>query len=118
MRAKFEALLHTRWFWILLLVLSFVLGNVIFTARDEFSLENFVMPLFFLSGALFPLNDLPVVIGVLTRINPLSYGVDALRGTLFMNGSHFGLSLDLSVLTVVTLLCLLAGNYLFSKIEA
>lgn len=75
-----------------------------------------IMPLFFLSGALFPLTDLPVVLAFLTRINPLSYGVDALRGTL-NNASYFGLGMDLSVLTVVTLLCLLAGSYLFSKIE-
>lgn len=75
-----------------------------------------IMPLFFLSGALFPLTDLPLVIAALTRINPLSYGVDALRGAL-VNASHFGLGVDLFVLTVVTLLCLLVGSYLFSKIE-
>ena len=59
---------------------------------------------------------LPVVIAAITRISPLSYGVDALRGTL-VSASHFGLGIDFSVLTVVTLLCLLAGSYLFSKVE-
>ncbi len=42
---------------------------------------NFIlMPLFFLSGAMFPLQGLPGWMTVLTKINPLSYGVDALRG--------------------------------------
>jgi ABC-2 type transport system permease protein len=41
---------------------------------------NFVMmPMFFLSGALFPLESLPSWLTVLTRINPVSYGVDAIR---------------------------------------
>lgn len=41
---------------------------------------NFIMlPLFFLSGALFPLNDLPAWMSFLTRIDPVSYGVDPLR---------------------------------------
>jgi ABC-2 type transport system permease protein len=42
---------------------------------------NFLLlPLFFLSGAMFPLQGLPGWMTFLTRINPLSYGVDMLRG--------------------------------------
>ncbi len=40
----------------------------------------FLLPLFFLSGAMFPLQGLPVWMTFLTKINPLSYGVDMLRG--------------------------------------
>jgi len=40
----------------------------------------FLLPLFFLSGAMFPLQELPVWMTFLTRINPLAYGVDMLRG--------------------------------------
>jgi ABC-2 type transport system permease protein len=40
----------------------------------------FLLPLFFLSGAMFPLQGLPAWMTFLTRINPLSYGVDMLRG--------------------------------------
>jgi len=47
------------------------------------AIMNFVvMPLFLLSGALFPLQGLPPWLGVLVRLNPLSYGVDLLRGRL------------------------------------
>jgi len=78
---------------------------------------NFLlMPLFFLSGALFPLQGLPKAITVVASVNPLSYGVDGLRGTL-VNGAHFGLSLDFLVLGTITLIVLILGSYLFSKIE-
>ena len=44
-------------------------------------LMNFLLlPLFFLSGAMFPLQGLPGWMSVLTKINPLSYGIDMLRG--------------------------------------
>lgn len=75
-----------------------------------------VMPLFFLSGALFPLNDLPRAIDLIVMIDPLTYGVDALRG-IFIHSSHLSLSLDLGVLSAVTLLCLIVGSKLFETIE-
>lgn len=75
-----------------------------------------VQPLFFLSGALFPLNNLPKAITTVTSIDPLTYGVDGIRGTL-TGVYHFGLSLDLIVLGVLTLLVLTVGGYLFSKIQ-
>ena len=37
-----------------------------------------VMPIFFLSGALFPLNNLPTALTLATRVDPLSYGIDGL----------------------------------------
>ena len=50
--------------------------------------SNFlVMPMFFLSGALFPLGNLPSWLEVLTRINPVSYGVDAVRQTVLAETS-------------------------------
>ena len=48
-----------------------------------------VMPLFFLSGALYPLADLPAALAVATRVDPLSYGIDGLRGALI--GVFFGI---------------------------
>ncbi len=47
---------------------------------------NFIlMPLFFLSGAMFPLQGLPRWMDILTKLNPLTYGVDALRGICLGN---------------------------------
>lgn len=76
-----------------------------------------VMPLFFLSGALFPLEGLPKAIGMVARANPLTYGVDGLRGTL-AGFSHFSLGLDFIILLAVVSLFMIIGSYLFSKIQA
>ncbi len=78
---------------------------------------NFIiMPLFFLSGALFPVNNLPEALNLVIKFNPLSYGVDGLRAAL-TGVSNFGISLDFIVLIGVSLIITLIGSYLFSKIE-
>ncbi len=80
-------------------------------------ITNFlVMPLFFLSGALFPLNGLPKTIQSITYGNPLSYGVDGIRGVL-SGQMHFTLRLDFLVLSAFALVVLAIGSYLFSKVE-
>lgn len=76
-----------------------------------------IMPTFFLSGALFPLKGLPPVLAVITRLNPLSYGVDGLRGTL-IGQVQFGIVESLLVLSTLTAIVLAIGSYLFSSIEA
>lgn len=75
-----------------------------------------VMPFFFLSGALFPLSGLPTTLRFITTIDPLTYGVDALRGTLTQT-SHFPLLTDITVLAVLTGIVLGISSYLFSKIQ-
>jgi ABC-2 type transport system permease protein len=97
------------------------LGTAIASVLEDMQgfqlIMNFlVMPLFFLSGALFPLQGLPKIFVVVASIDPLSYGVDGLRGTL-VNGAHFGLFTDFAVLSIITLLMLAIGSYLFSKIQ-
>jgi ABC-2 type transport system permease protein len=74
------------------------------------------MHIFFLSGALFPLAGLPPLMRAITRIDPLSYGVDGLRSAL-TGVSHFGVPTDLFVLTTLSIATLLVGSYLFSKIQ-
>ena len=46
-------------------------------------MQLFVMPLFFLSGAVFPITSLPGWLSVLTKIDPLTYAVDAMRRAVF-----------------------------------
>jgi ABC-2 type transport system permease protein len=75
-----------------------------------------VMPIFFLSGALYPLRNLPAPLALLTRLDPLTYGVDALRGVL-IGTSHFGIALDVLALGVCAILLFALGAYRFSKIE-
>ncbi len=75
-----------------------------------------IMPMFFLSGALFPIDDLPSFIKILVLVNPLTYGVDGLRATLTGNLS-FSLGLDLAVLAGLSILVNMVGAWLFSRIE-
>jgi ABC-2 type transport system permease protein len=81
-------------------------------------LLNFlIMPIFFLSGALFPLQNLPTPIYLISRINPLTYGVDGLRGAI-VGVSTFGIYNDLVVISTLSVLICAIGIMLFSKMEA
>jgi ABC-2 type transport system permease protein len=75
-----------------------------------------IMPIFFLSGALFPLTNLPKVVDFITRIDPLSYGVDGLRGALTA-ATHYGLGVDFIVLGLATVFMVGLGTYLFQKVQ-
>jgi ABC-2 type transport system permease protein len=75
-----------------------------------------VMPIFFLSGALFPLTNLPMALKVLTSLDPLAYGVDALRNSLIA-AVHFGFTLDTIVLGITASVFLALSTYCFSRIE-
>ncbi len=80
-------------------------------------ISNFlIMPLFFLSGAIFPLQGLPTAMTVVASLDPLAYGVDALRG-LLTGSVHFGLATDFTVLGLSALLFLTLSSYLFSRMK-
>ena len=75
-----------------------------------------VLPIFFLSGALFPLTNVPKPLAIVTTLDPLSYGVDGLRAAL-IGTSHFGMLLDAAVLGAFAVGLLFLGAWRFSKIE-
>ncbi|MBN1973904.1 MAG: ABC transporter permease [Sedimentisphaerales bacterium] len=108
-------------FIFLIALLFTALGTAIASLMDDFHgfqlIINFlIMPLFFLSGALFPLEGLPKPFKTLIAFNPLSYGIDGLRQTL-INVQHFGILTDLLVLGSITTIILIIGSWLFSKIQ-
>ena len=108
-------------FMALIALLFTALGTAIASVLEDMHgfqlIMNFlVMPIFFLSGALFPLENLPKAISIVTAFDPLSYGVDGLRGTL-VNGAHYGLGPDFLILGAVTIIFISIGSYLFSKIQ-
>jgi ABC-2 type transport system permease protein len=86
-------------------------------------LMNFmVMPIFFLSGALFPLKNLGAAMTWITHADPLSYGIDGLRGVLIGNwqfnfGWEFNFLLDLGLLAALAAVFLSTSAWLFSRIE-
>lgn len=97
--------------------LGMAIGSKLENMQGFQLIMNFlVMPIFFMSGALFPLTNLPRILAVITRLDPLSYGIDGLRGVL-IGSSHFGLVTDVSVLSVVALALACVGSYFFSKIQ-
>ena len=106
---------------ILVALLFTALGTAIGSYLEDMQgfqvVVNFlIMPIFFLSGALFPLGDLPSVLSTIVKFDPLSYGIDAFR--IVLTGvAHFGMATDLLVLSLVTLVFLWVGSYLFSKIQ-
>lgn len=94
------------------------IGSVLQDMQGFQLVMNFlVLPIFFLSGALYPLSNLPAAMAVVVRLDPLTYGVDGLRGAL-VNVWQFNAALDISVLVAIACIFLGSGAYLFSKIEA
>jgi ABC-2 type transport system permease protein len=76
-----------------------------------------VIPLFFLSSALYPLDSVPTAMKVIASLNPLTYAVDALRMSL-INQSHFPLWQDFTVLGVIMIALFAFGVSRFKKIQA
>jgi len=108
-------------FMFLVGILFTALGTAIASILEDMQgfqlIMNFlVMPLFFLSGSLFPLKDLPRGLVIAATIDPLTYGVDAMRNTLLGVG-HFTMFFDFSVLAIITAVVVSLGAYLFSKIQ-
>jgi ABC-2 type transport system permease protein len=108
-------------FMALIAVMFTALGTAIASVLTDFQgfqlVMNFlVMPIFFLSGALFPLDGVPAVLRAIATADPLSYGVDGLR-TALIGVSHFGAALDLAVLSLITAAFVALGGRLFSKIQ-
>lgn len=109
-------------FMFLIATLFTALGTAIASLLEDMHgfqlIMNFlVMPLFFLSGALFPIHNLPPAVGVLVRLNPLTYGVDGLRGAL-TGVYQIGFITNFNVLTISMLVLVAIGAYLFTRIEA
>lgn len=112
-------------FWIMFLVaLVFAsIGTIIGSLLDDMQafqlIVNFlIMPLFFISGALFPLQNLPSWLLLIARVDPLTYGIDGLR-VLLANLGHHDLTLgtDVIVLVVMALVFVWLGSYFFERIE-
>src|SRR6266700_2444090 len=120
-RPALSALPAAFLFMVLITVMFTALGTAIASVLPDFQgfqlVMNFlVMPIFFLSGALFPLTNVPRAMRIIASLDPLSYSVDGLRFAL-IGVTHFGVPLDLAILCIVTAFVLAVGGYLFSRIQ-
>ncbi len=110
-------------FFIFLIALIFtMLGTSIamkLTDMQAFPLAiNFIiMPLFFLSGALFPIDTSAKVLQIIANLNPLAYGVDGLRFAL-TGAHHFNIFLTTFILLAIGFAISYIGSKMFEKIEA
>ncbi len=108
-------------YMVLIAIFFSALGTAIASILDDMQgfqliMSFLVMPTFFLSGAIFPLDAAPKAINIIAKINPLSYGVDGIRQSLTGIG-YFNIVTDLFFLVIGVILLLWIGAYLFSKIE-
>jgi ABC-2 type transport system permease protein len=97
---------------------SSAIGAVVNDMQSFMAVTNFlVVPLFFLSGSMYPLDNIPGVMKVIAAVNPLSYAVDAMRATM-INQTHFGLVTDFIVMTATLIVLVIFSIYRFNRIEA
>lgn len=105
-----------------LISFSFVSIGLIIASKMN-NLEGFqvimsalVMPLFFLSGAFFPIENVPTWMKILSHADPLMYGVDGLRGAL-IGVSQFSLLVDLGILAGFSALMISVASLVFRRIQ-
>lgn len=75
-----------------------------------------IFPLFFLSGALFPINNLPGWLAPFIFLDPLTYSVDGLRAVL-LGVSKFHVLFDVGIIGLFSLAMILIGTYAFKKMK-
>ncbi len=73
-----------------------------------------IQPMIFLSGAFYPTSMLPGWLKGAVKLNPLTYGVDAMR-YFFLGMNEFPIFADLSILAIFSVILIIIGGYLFRK---
>ena len=107
---------------LLLLAVTFVGFGIALASQFKDSqgfgilVQFFILPLFFLSGALYPLEGLPTPVQYLALANPLTYGVDALRAVL-IGTSTYPLVVDVGALLIAAVGMVTLGAALFERVE-
>ncbi len=97
-------------------------GIVIATFYESFEsfsvIMNFiVMPMFFLSGAMYPVTGLPPILRIVSKLNPFTYGIDALKHAVFSDTriTDFSIFMDLGVLVVLSAVFVTISGFLFER---
>ncbi len=109
--------------FILLIAVTFLgLGLIIASKMRDMQgfgiVINFIIfPLFFLSGALYPIENFPTAVRYISYIDPLTYGVDGLRASL-LHVSSFSIVFNFLILGAFSLVMVLLGAYFFEKSES
>ena len=109
--------------FMILIAVTFLGLGLVFASKmrdiQGFSIVmNFVIfPLFFLSGALYPLENFPVWLRYISKLDPLTYGVDGLRAAL-IGVSSFSIFYNFIFMVIFSLVMIFLGAYFFEKSES
>jgi ABC-2 type transport system permease protein len=97
--------------------LSLIIACIVKTRERFMGIgQVLTMPIFFASNAIYPLSLMPAWLKILSRANPLTYEVDALRALMLKNGvSEYGLLLNFGVLAGVTVLLTLVAARMYGR---
>lgn len=108
---------------VILLISLGLAGLGLLIASFTNSMEGFnlilsfiVLPIFLLSGALFPVTNLPSWLQIAVYLDPLTYGVDALRA-IILKTSVLPLYLSVAIVSLFTILMVLTSAFIFSRRE-
>jgi len=84
---------------------------------DNFAviMNFFIFPVFFLSGALYPVNQLPEFLRYIVIVNPFSYGVDLLKHAVPNVNTDFSVMTDITVLIVFSISAIIVACWRFSR---
>ena len=98
------------------------LGIIVASFFESFesfgAIINFiVMPMFFLSGAMYPVKQLPDILKLLTKMNPVTYGVDALKHAVFRGRAmhDFSIVTDVGLLIIASVISIIVAGVLFER---
>jgi ABC-2 type transport system permease protein len=121
MKLTLASFLISMAFMVLISITFIGLGLVIASNMRDMQAFNLIVnfiifPLFFLSGALFPLDNLPNEVKLVSYLDPLTYGVDGMRAAL-LGSSVFPIYVDIIALLISSAVMIALGSYFFEKEE-
>jgi ABC-2 type transport system permease protein len=98
--------------------LGLTIGSIMSSPEGFGLVTSFlIFPLFLLSGALFPVDNLPSWLHVFVALNPVSYAVDSLRSLILGLPSSFGLPVDFAVLIGFAVVMVIIGTQAFKRMK-
>jgi ABC-2 type transport system permease protein len=93
-----------------------------YESYESFSvIMNFIiMPMFFLSGAMYPIRLLPDILRLVAKLNPLTYGIDAMKHAIFPHetgpmGPDFSLTTDAAAIIITSIIFVLIAGKTFER---
>ncbi len=98
--------------------MSMILMGIIKNPRTaNFAIMMIVMPQIFLSGAIIPINESNMILVILSRIMPMTYCIDLVRGVTGIETPMFNIPINFVAIVLLTFVCLVVGTFLFVRSE-